>query len=234
MSGRGIFITGTDTGVGKTFVGVLLARALVAAGVRVAAMKPVAAGATRTAEGLRNDDALALAAAANVTADYASLNPYCLEAGVSPHIAAREAGVRIDTGCIAAAFDRLAAQADFVIVEGAGGWLAPISENESMAQVAQVLRLPVLLVVGVRLGCLSHAALTALAVHTDGARLAGWVANCIDPDLQRAEANLATLERRLGMPAAAVVPWTREMSLEAALPGAAARAFAERILRVSA
>jgi dethiobiotin synthetase len=200
----GFFVTGTDTGVGKTHVGVALLRGLVRDGMRVAAMKPVAAGAEHTPEGLRNDDALRLAAAANVTVPYGTLNPYCLAAAVSPHIAAKEAGIVIDPARIRAEFGVLTRAADWVIVEGAGGWLAPISATRTMEDVAIALGLPVILVVGLRLGCLNHAQLTARAVHASGLQLAHWVANEIDPAFERREENLERLSATLGPPLAVV------------------------------
>jgi dethiobiotin synthetase len=214
----GFFIAGTDTGVGKTLVATALIRALVAHGRKVGAMKPVAAGAEyssagqRTSAGsapaaLRNDDALALAAAANVSAPYDTVNPYCFAPAVSPHIAAHEAGIAIDPELIRRRFETLAAAADCVIVEGAGGWLAPISERHTMADVAAALGLPVVMIVGLRLGCLNHALLTARAIEADGLRLAGWVGNCIDPALERRDENLAALGTLLGQPPLAVVPY---------------------------
>jgi dethiobiotin synthetase len=180
-----VFVAGTDTGVGKTYVALRLIRGLVAQGLRVAAMKPVAAGAARTLLGLRNDDALQLAAAANVTAPYELVNPVCLELATSPHLAARAARVSIDIERLVDAYSQLAARSDVVVVEGAGGWLAPIGEATgeatgdaaTMQDVAVALRLPVILVVGLRLGALSHALLTAAAIERSGLRLAGWVAN---------------------------------------------------------
>ena len=154
---NGVFVTGTDTEVGKTFVAAALIRALARAKVRVAGMKPVSAGSIVTAAGSRNEDALALAAASNVAAPYYAINPYCLEAAVSPHLAAAEEGVTIDPQSIKESFETLITQAaDFVVVEGAGGWLAPIGETQTMADVAVALGLPVVLVVGLRLGCLNH------------------------------------------------------------------------------
>ena len=204
---RGWFIAGTDTEVGKTYVATALVRQLVRRGLRVAAMKPVAAGAHATPAGLRNTDALALATAANVTAAYATLNPYCLASAVSPHIAAAEAGVRIDTAHVARCFRTLVHDADRVVVEGAGGWLAPIGADSTMADIAGALGLPVLLVVGLRLGCINHALLSARAIASSGLALAGWVGNRIDPRFERAAENLATLEHWLGRPPAAVLPW---------------------------
>ena len=202
----GFFITGTDTGVGKTLVASMLIRGLVAEGRRVAAMKPVAAGAVSTPAGLRNDDALCLAAAANVETPYETLNPYCLRAPVSPHIAAEEARIVIDPAVIRREFDVICASADCVVVEGAGGWLAPIGGHRTMEDIAVALGLPVILVVGLRLGCLNHAGLTARAIRASGLRLAHWVANEIDPSFERRAKNVATLSAALGAPLA-VVPY---------------------------
>jgi dethiobiotin synthetase len=203
---RGLFIAGTDTGVGKTLVAVSLVRALAARGLAVAAMKPIAAGATSTPQGPRSEDALALAAAATIAAPYEHINPSCLRAPVSPHIAAAEEGVSIDVAVIVRRFGELAHRADCVIVEGAGGWLAPIGERETLADVARALSLPVVLVVGLKLGCLNHALLSARAIEADGLRLAGWIGNAIDPGFERAAENVATLERRLGCAPLALVP----------------------------
>jgi len=191
---RGVFIAGTDTEVGKTRVAVALVRALVGEGLKVAVMKPIAAGAVETGEGLRNADA------SNVEAPYRNINPFCLPEPTSPHIAARSAGIRIDLSVIQREFAQLEATADLVVVEGAGGWLAPISDTASMADVAGALDLPVILVVGLRLGCLNHALLTSQAIHISGLRLAGWVANHIQPRFEHAAENIALLERRLPAP----------------------------------
>jgi dethiobiotin synthetase len=208
MSARGVFVTGTDTGVGKTVIACALVRALREEGARVAVMKPVASGSFHTTEGLRNADALALIEAAGRTSRevYEAVNPYCFEPPVSPHIAAKEAGINVDVSKIRDIFDRLAAGADWVVVEGAGGWLAPINERETMADLAQALALPALIVVGLKLGCLNHAQLTRLAVDSRGVPLAGWVASGVDPQMSHAEANLDSLERLLGEPPLAVVP----------------------------
>jgi dethiobiotin synthetase len=207
MTAKGLFITGTDTGVGKTVVAAALTRALVAEGHRVAVMKPVASGSERTAEGLRNEDALALMAASNVPAPYDLVNPYCFEPAISPHIAAEDVGITVDTAILRRNFDTLAAAADVVIVEGAGGWLAPISRTASIKDIATALGLPVLVVVGIRLGCINHARLTKLAIEElHGATLAGWVANTIDPAMPRQKENLETLTRHLGAPPLAIIP----------------------------
>ena len=203
----GIFVTGTDTGVGKTLVSVSFVKALVRHGLRVSVMKPIASGSERTPAGLRNADALALAEASNVAAPYAALNPYSFEPAVSPHIAAEEAGIEVDTGLIRDRFEALVSSSDFIVVEGAGGWYVPISATRMMADLPKLLGVPVLLVVGLRLGCLNHAVLTKRAIEASGAEFAGWVANKIDPTLQRSAENLASLERMLGSAPLAVFPF---------------------------
>ncbi len=202
---RGVFVTGTDTEVGKTVVSAALIRSLVDAGLKVAGMKPIAAGALETPEGLRNDDALALMGAANVPARYETVNPFCLTEPASPHIAAAKAGIRIETAPIVRSFQELAAASDLVIVEGAGGWHAPLNDRETMADLAAALDLPIVLVVGLRLGCLNHALLTAESIAARGLRLAGWIGNHIQPHFSYAAENIATLELRLRAPALEIV-----------------------------
>ncbi|MEO7773753.1 MAG: dethiobiotin synthase [Steroidobacteraceae bacterium] len=197
---RSLFIAGTDTGVGKTRVAARLIRNYVAQGARVSGMKPVAAGAEPGPDGLRNDDALALQAAGNIAIPYALLNPYCLSLATSPHLAARAADVSIEPGRVFEAYARITGFADVVVVEGAGGWLAPISPSQSMADIAIALGLPVVLVVGMRLGCLSHALLTAAAIQTTGLSLAGWYANQIDPAFEPMADYLDSLQQRLPAP----------------------------------
>jgi dethiobiotin synthetase len=203
---KGLFVTGTDTEVGKTLVATGLVRGLAAAGLRVAVMKPVASGCEPTAQGLRSEDALALQRASNVRSPLAWVNPYSFEPAISPHIAAEEAGVTIDIGRVKACFDSLAGEADLVVVEGAGGWLAPISHTLTFADIAVALEVPVLLVAGLRLGCLNHALLTRRAIDASGARFAGWVGNTLEPDMPRCRENLDTLECFLEQPPLAVVP----------------------------
>ena len=223
MTGRGIFVTGTDTAVGKTVVACALARGFRAHGARVAVMKPVASGATRTPEGLRNADALALMEAAQAATPYAVVNPYCFEPPISPHIAAKEAMIEVDIAIIRRNFDALAADADWVVIEGAGGWFAPISDRQTMADVAWALAVPTVMVVGVRLGCLNHAQLTRLAIEARGVSFAGWIASGVDPAMERAAENLASLERLLGEPALAVVPCEPEAAASLTLGATAAR-----------
>lgn len=176
-SARGFFITGTDTGVGKTLVACALLHAASAAGLRAVGMKPVAAGCRATDAGLRNDDAEALLAAANINARYEDVNPVALPLATSPEIAARAAGVNISVGDIAAAFQRLASRADCMIVEGAGGWYTPLAPGLTIADVAAALNLPVVLVVPLRLGCLNHARLSVDAIARAGLPLAAVVIN---------------------------------------------------------
>ena len=204
MKARGLFVTGTDTGVGKTRVAVALIHALRARGLRVAAMKPVSAG---SAPGELNEDVTALLAAADVAADLRDVNPYAFAEPIAPHIAAQRAGVRIDLGVIAAAYARLAAAADVVVVEGAGGWRVPLNEHEDMADLAQALGLPIVLVVGLRLGCLNHALLTAESIARRKLPWAGWVGNHVDPAMAHPDANLDALRARLPGPCLGLQPF---------------------------
>lgn len=202
----GVFVTGTDTGCGKTLISTLLIRALRKRGLRVAGFKPIAAGAAECDGVLQNDDALALAAAAGLDLPYAQINPYCFASPVSPHLAAAEEGVVVDPAVVRAARDRLAAVADYLVAEGAGGWRVPLGDDLDIQDLALELRLPVILVVGMRLGCLNHALLSAQAIRASGAELAGWVANAVDPAMSHFEGNLATLRSRLAVPCLGVVP----------------------------
>ncbi len=203
---NGFFITGTDTGVGKTVVAAALIHRLAETGRRVAGMKPVAAGCLRSPEGWRNDDALQLLAAGNIPLRYEEVNPFALPAAIAPHLAAREAGVKLSVAALYAHYAQLAARAESVIVEGAGGWRVPLNEQESFADLAVALKLPVILVVGIRLGCLNHALLSGEAITRSGVRLAGWVANIIDPTMERILENIAALETRLAAPRLATFP----------------------------
>jgi len=194
---KGLFVTGTDTGVGKTRVTMALIHALRARGLRVAAMKPVSAGCP---PGELNEDVAALLQASNVEAELCDVNPYAFAEPVAPHIAAQQAGIRIDLEVVAAAYSRLAAAADVVVVEGAGGWRVPLNERDDMADLAQRLGLPVVLVVGLRLGCLSHALLTAESITHRRLAWAGWVGNHIDPVMAFQRENVAALHARLPAP----------------------------------
>lgn len=203
---KGYFITGTDTGVGKTLISCALLHVLNQRGLRSAGLKPIASGAMPTPEGLRNEDALALQAAAGVRLPYPQVNPYCFEQPIAPHIAARQADVCIELSVIVSAYQQAASQADIVIVEGVGGWLVPINAHETTADLARALGLPVILVVGVRLGCLNHALLTHQGIAASGLPLAGWVANIVS-DEAAAEENIHTLQQRWpDIPLLGVVP----------------------------
>jgi dethiobiotin synthetase len=194
---QGVFITGTDTGVGKTFVAAALLRGLCAAGLRAVGMKPVAAGIEPGCT--VNADVAVLEAAGNVEAPLADRNPYAFAAPIAPHLAAASEGRVIDISEISLAYGRLAAVSDTVVVEGAGGALVPLDERRDMLDIAATLRVPVLLVVGMRLGCLNHALLSALAIRARGLNLAGWVANRLPPEMPQVEANIDALTRRIGV-----------------------------------
>lgn len=203
-----VFVTGTDTGVGKSRAAAALLHALARRGLRVVGMKPVAAGTEPDAQGLpQNDDVLALRAASNMRVAPELDNPVCLRDAVSPHIAARNAGTRIDIGLIAARFEALQAAADAVVVEGAGGFLVPLNDTQTGADLAQALGLPVILVVGLRLGCLNHALLTRDSIAACGLPLAGWICNRLDPAMSEQQANLDYLRARLPAPLLADWPF---------------------------
>lgn len=192
------FITGTDTGCGKTTVTAALARRLAAQGIEVACFKPVASGCRRVDGRLVNDDALELMAAMNARLTYEQVNPYPLEPAIAPHIAAEQSGVRFDLDaiCRQIAGNRSAIR----LVEGVGGWLVPLDRERLLPELPRRLGCRILLVVGMRLGCLNHALLSARAIADDGFELAGWIANRLDPDFAEPEANERTLERMLPAP----------------------------------
>jgi dethiobiotin synthetase len=203
---RGYFITGTDTGVGKTAVTLGLMAYLQAQGNTVAAMKPVASGCERTAAGLVNEDARQLQRQSSVALPYALVNPYAFEPPIAPHIAAAQAGVTIASDTIHSACADIAARADCVLVEGVGGWQVPLNDDETLADLAGILGLEVILVVGIRLGCLNHALLTAQSIVASGCTLAGWVANRLPPAAGCARENINTLKSRLLFPCLGEVP----------------------------
>ncbi|MES2561275.1 MAG: dethiobiotin synthase [Pseudomonadota bacterium] len=206
---QGYFITGTDTGVGKTLIACALLHAYSARGLRVIGMKPVAAGAMRIAGRLINDDVTALQAASTIVAPGRLVNPYCFEAPIAPHIAASLEGLSIEIELLHAAYAELSALADRVIVEGAGGFRVPLSANHDTADLARRLQLPVVLVVGMRLGCINHALLTASAIAAAGLKLAGWIANHVDPSMLRMDENIDALQSRLHAPLLARIPYVR-------------------------
>jgi dethiobiotin synthetase len=196
------FITGTDTDVGKTLISCALLHGMARLGQRVIAMKPVACD-----DGFESEDVKLLIASGNVPCTSVQINPYFFKQAVAPHLAARQAGVSIDLERIASAYRELASMADQVIVEGAGGFFVPLNESHSSADLVALLNLPVILVVGIRLGCLNHALLTQLAIEATGVRLTGWVANCVDNEMRMADENIAALTRLIRAPRLGIVPY---------------------------
>ncbi|MFK3771762.1 dethiobiotin synthase [Pseudomonas sp. NPDC089406] len=210
------FIAGTDTDVGKTTIAAGLLRAARLQNLSTLAAKPVASGCVNTPKGLRNSDALALIDESSVKLAYEEVNPYAFEPAIAPHVAAREAGVALEVPVLLKAMQHvLDQQADFTLVEGAGGWRVPLSGHANLSDLAIALKLPVILVVGVRLGCINHALLSAEAIARDGLQLAGWVANIVDPRTSRLEENLASLAERLPAPCLGRVPRLKQATAEA-------------------
>ena len=201
------FLTGTDTEVGKTFAACALLHAARAQGLSTLAMKPVAAGVD---EAGRNEDVERLIEASSVAAERALVNPYCFDAPVAPHLAAADADRTIDADVIVAAYRQLAPQAAFMLVEGVGGFRVPLGAAFDSADLATRLDLPVILVVGLRLGCLNHALLTAEAIAARGLALAGWIANRIDPAMPKWQENVDALRTRLTAPLLGTLPWQPE------------------------
>lgn len=201
------FITGTDTDAGKTMVACALLAKARSQGLSTAAVKPVAAGCINTQAGLRNDDAEQLLAQCSLPLDYEQVNPIAFSAPIAPHIAAQQQGQRMQVDRLAGFTSGVLMQgASLTLVEGAGGWRVPVNERETLADLAIALSLPVILVVGMRLGCINHALLTAEAITRDGLKLEAWVANCIDPNMAELEANIASLQGRIQAPMLGVVP----------------------------
>ena len=200
LTPHGFFVTGTDTGVGKTLVACALLYAFARQGQSVVGMKPVTAGCEQTPEGLRNGDVEQLIAASTIKAPRHMVNPNALKPPIAPHIAAQQAGIEIKPAEIKIAFEQLKKTAEVIVVEGVGGFKVPLNSRQDSADLAGLLGLPVILVVGMRLGCLNHTLLTADAIERCGLKLAGWVANCIDPHMAALQENLRALEERLGRP----------------------------------
>lgn len=201
-----IFITGTDTGVGKTWVSTLLLDALNQSGSRAVGMKPVASGCRETSAGLRNADAEQLLAHSAGFLDYSLINPYPFKDAVAPHIAAATDGIVVSLDRLQHNYTRLREQADIVVVEGVGGWAVPLTATLMQADLVRALNLPVLLVVGIRLGCINHALLTAQTIQREGFQLAGWIGNCIDPTMLRCAENIDTLRQKLVAPCLGILP----------------------------
>lgn len=207
---KGIFITGTDTDVGKTYVGEIILRKLQQLGIQTAAMKPVASGAQHYMGNLQNDDALRLQRVAKIKLPYELLNPYVFAPSIAPHLAAAQVSQHIDLEYIKAKFKQIVVQADFVVVEGVGGWLVPLGADHTVADLCRVLDLPVLLVIGMRLGCLNHALLTVESMARKSVNLVGWVANCIDPGFDCLDENVQTLCVHIKAPLLGVLTYGKE------------------------
>ncbi len=205
---RTVFVAGTDTGVGKTLVSAGILQAANAAGLTTIGLKPVAAGCEETEQGLRNDDALLLQKFSSLALPYEQVNPIALRLAVAPHLAAEQEGrrlglARVEGMCRGVMMRR----AGLTLIEGAGGWRVPINSRQFLSGLARVLEIPTILVVGIRLGCINHALLTAQAIHLDGVRLAGWIANVVDADMAFVDANIEAIESRLHAPCLARIPY---------------------------
>lgn len=208
--GSGYFVTGTDTGVGKTWVTLGLMEYKKRQGYTVAGMKPVASGAKRYSKALRNDDAVKIQRQCSIELPYGTVNPYVFEQPVSPHIAASLAGVVINLEEIQKICQDIREQADCVFVEGVGGWNVPLSREFTVSDLAKLLDIPVILVVGLRLGCLNHASLTYEAIKSSGAVCSGWVANQVDSEYLYIDENIATLKEKFSAPLLGFVPFLQE------------------------
>ncbi len=218
MNSNGIFITGTDTGVGKTLVSAALLTALNKSNVRAIGMKPVASGGEKTASGWRNQDAQLLQSVSCVRSDYALVNPYSLPEAVAPNIAAGAVGTEIMLAPILDAHAKLRLLADIVVVEGVGGWAVPLSDTLMQADLVRALDIPVILVVGLRLGCLNHALLSAERIQFDGCRLLGWLGNRLTGDMPREAENVQTLQRHLSVPYLGLLPYLVDNTHESFIP----------------
>ncbi len=224
MTTSSLFIAGTDTGVGKTRIASAVLRTMGSVGIKTVGMKPVASGSDPTPEGLRNEDALALMQAATVDVPYEWANPYCFAPAIAPHLAARQAGMEIELPTLLAAHQRLTGLATAVVVEGAGGWRVPLSHSCFLSELPRQAGMDVLLVVGLRLGCINHAVLTAEAIQRDSCRLVGWVGNSIDPEFAPFQDNVDTIEALLPVPCWGIVahgatPAVEEAALIAGVRG---------------
>ena len=213
MANKWLFITGTDTDVGKTVIASGFLAAANQAGLKTAAIKPVAAGCEQTEQGMTNSDALQLQAAASHPLPYQQINPVALEPAIAPHIAAQEAGKRLSAARLTGFCRGLSLlPVDLLVVEGAGGWRVPLNERETLADVARELNCAVVIVVAMRLGCLNHTLLTIEAIQRDSLKIAGWVANIIDPDMPRLDENIDTLKQRIAEPCLGIVPRLEDLS----------------------
>jgi len=204
---KGFFITGTDTGVGKTHVSTQLIKGLSERTVSASGYKPVASGAELENGRWVNEDALNLMNYASVKMPYGTVNPYCFEPAIAPHLAAKRAGIEIELDAIKSNYLKHIERADVVIVEGAGGWKVPLGDDLGFEEVPKALALPVVLVVGLKLGCINHALLTEQAIVSSGSTLVGWVANCIDSEFEEVEENILTLKNKMRFPCIGILQY---------------------------
>jgi len=211
---QGYFITGTDTGIGKTWTTVALMQYFKGQGKTVLGMKPIASGCDEIDGQLKNEDALLLQKHATVALPYQDINPYAFALPVSPHIAAEKAGVEIELDEVVIKYQQLERQADLVLVEGVGGWRVPLNSHQDVADLAQQLALPVIVVVGMRLGCINQAKLTFAAIQQTGVKCHGWIASCIEQDMLMLEENIQTLCQATEMPLLAVFPYSNKLNPE--------------------
>ncbi|MBD3670315.1 MAG: dethiobiotin synthase [Gammaproteobacteria bacterium] len=209
---KGLFITGTDTEIGKTHVARVVVETLKSQGLRVSVMKPIASGCIRGEAGLRNDDALSLMSHASASQDYADVNPYAFEPAIAPHLAAEEAGVSIDIPRIRSLFIKNCLHSDVCVVEGVGGWMVPLGEEQNLTELVDELQIPVILVVGMKLGCINHALLTIEQIERDSLPVTGWIANVLDPGMARLEENIDALSTRIPYPLLGVIPHDADAS----------------------
>jgi len=212
---EGYFITGTDTECGKTEITLGLMQKLQSTGYSVLGMKPVASGAVPTADGLRNDDARRILRQASIPLQYDLINPFAFEPPIAPHVAAEQAGMDIRFGRILESLRELSNRADLVVVEGVGGWRVPLGNDGAVSDLARAMNLPVVLVVGMKLGCINHALLTAESILSGGFKMTGWVANVVHPEMLEQEANIATLKREITAPCLGVVPYMPQITVQA-------------------
>jgi len=215
MAAQGFFITGTDTEVGKTWFTLALMRAFQDRSLKTGGMKPVASGCEETSLGLRNKDALSIQTQSSITNEYAAINPFAFKPPIAPHIAAVRAGKEIDINYITSAYDVLARQNDLVIVEGIGGWRVPLNSHQSLVDLVRALNLPVILVVGLRLGCINHALLTAETIISDGLNLAGWAASHLNASYSEPDMTLHVLAESIPAPLLGVLPYLNKFNAEA-------------------
>ncbi len=212
-TGNNFFITGTDTGVGKTWATLALMHYFKQQGYSVLGMKPVAAGSDWDGQQFKNEDAVLLQEYSSTPLDYKEINPYAFEMPVAPHLAIRQNVIKLNV--MVNAYQNLKEKAEIVIVEGAGGWSVPLNAEEDMADLVRALEIPVIMVVAIKLGCINHARLTLRQIESDGIQCAGWFAMCLDPDMLLIEENIASIKDRVSIPLLGVFPYTEKLNVDA-------------------